>query len=151
MGKRIIQQARGHGSMTYRVRKQAYRYRISYPSLEISGKAVVKELLNSPAHSAPLARIEIGKESFFVPAANGLYEGQEIEINGKIGIGNILKLKNIPQGTKIFNTEAFPGSGGKFIRSAGCSGIVMRKENGRVEVILGRRKLSLNEEFRAII
>jgi len=63
MGKRIIQQARGHGSLTYRVRRRAYRYRIGYPLAE--GKAKVVKLVNSPAHSAPLAKIQIGNHAFF--------------------------------------------------------------------------------------
>ena len=31
MGKNIISQARGHGSLSYRVRKKAYQYKIGYP------------------------------------------------------------------------------------------------------------------------
>ena len=30
MGKTIIQQARGHGSKTYRVRRQAYKSKLKY-------------------------------------------------------------------------------------------------------------------------
>ena len=33
MGKRITQQARGKGSLTFRVRKKAYKYKISYPKM----------------------------------------------------------------------------------------------------------------------
>ncbi len=42
MGKRIIQQARGHGSLTYRVRRRAYRFRIGYPDFNTEGKAKVQ-------------------------------------------------------------------------------------------------------------
>ena len=65
--------------------------------------------------------------------------------------GNILKLKDIPQGTNIFNIEVFPGSGGKLIRCSGTSGTIGTRDDKRVEVIIKRRRLMLNSECRAII
>ena len=124
MGKNITQQARGHGSLTFRVRPCAYRYRIGYPKLESEGKALIIKLLNSPAHSSPLAKIKIKNEIFFVPAANGLYEGQEIEIGNKAENGNILRLKDVPIGKTICQPTFIrlfiiflPLSGPKFFRS----------------------------------
>jgi len=155
MGKRITQQARGKGSLTFRVRPKAYKYKINYPKLNASGKAKIIKLFNSAAHSAPLAKIKIGKEICFCPAASGIYEEQEILINEKREgekpeIGDILKLKDIPQGTKVFNIEAVPGAGGKYLRSSGCSGIVMEKGK-LVEIQIRRRKIKLNENCRAIV
>ena len=69
MAKRIIQQARGHGSLTYQVRSKAYRYTIGYPGLEIKGKAQVIKLLNSPAHYAPLAKLKIQNTCLNVPTS----------------------------------------------------------------------------------
>jgi large subunit ribosomal protein L2 len=152
MGKRLTQQARGKGSFTFRVRKQAYRYRINYPPLGYEGNGKIVKLLNSPAHTAPLIKISIGKENFFSPAAEGLYEGQEIQIlNGESKTGNILRLKDIPIGTKIFNIESWPGNGGKYIRGSGCSAIVNNKGDGKVEILINRRKITLNENCRATI
>jgi len=151
MGKRPIIRAKGKGSLTYRVRQRAYRYRIEYPKLGTEGKANILKLINSTAHTTPLALISASGQQFYVPAAEGIYEGQEIEINGKNENGNIMSLKNIPAGTKVFNIESNPGSGGKYLRSAGCSGIVMNKEGEKVEIIIRRRKLMLNENCRAII
>jgi large subunit ribosomal protein L2 len=151
MGKRITQQARGHGSLTFRVRPRAYRFRISYPKLDNKGKAKIIKLLNSPAHSAPLAKVMLNREIFYTPAANGIYEGQEIEIYGQPIVGNILKLTDIPVGTRIFNIENVPGKGGKYMRCSGCSGSVLTKDKGRVDIIIGRRKISLNGNCRATI
>jgi large subunit ribosomal protein L2 len=152
MGKRTKGRAKGRGNMQYRVRKQAYCHRIAYPKLSSIGKAKIVKLINSAAHSTPLAKIKISNEEFFIPAANGVYEGQEIEIGlEKSENGNILSLKNIPQGTEIFNIESFPGSGGKFLRSSGCYGTIGIKEKGIVEVIIRRRRLKLNENCRAVI
>lgn len=152
MGKRITQQARGHGSLTYRVRRRAYRHKISYPSLNATGKARITKLFNSGGHSAPLIEMSINNEKFICPAANGLYEGQEIEVNGKeIKNGNILRLKEIPKGTSVFNVESKPGCGGKYIRSSGCSGTIGLREGNKIEVIIRRRKLKLDENCRAIM
>ncbi len=151
MGKRITQQARGKGSLTFRVKPKAYRYKIGYPSLNATGKAKIVKLFNSSGHSAPLIKVNIGKENFICPAASGVYEGQEIEINGNVGIGNILKLENIPQGTKVFDIEFAPGKGGKLLRGSGCSGIVMNKDDKFVEVQIKRRRLKINKKCRATI
>jgi len=156
MGKRITQQARGRGSLTFRVRPRAYKYKVTYSSLRSSGKAKIIKLFNSQGHSAPLVKIKIGKEIFFSPAASGTYEGQEIMINeireGKIPeIGDILKLKDIPQGTKVFNIEIVHAAGGKYLRSGGCSATVLVKDEKGVEILIGRRKIKLNENCRATV
>jgi Ribosomal protein L2 len=97
MGKRIIQQARGHGGPRYQVRKQAFMFRIGYTVGE--GQAKVLKLINSSAHSAPLAKIQLGDKIFFNPAFDGMAEGQEITVGGaEVKLGNILALK-------IFQTQ----------------------------------------------
>ncbi len=156
MGKRITQQARGKGSLTFRVRPRAYKYKIRYPKLNVEGKGKIIKLLNSAGHSAPLAKIKINNEIFFNPAASGVYEGQEIEINrkredSKPKIGDILKLKDVPIGTKVFNIESSPGSGGKYLRSSGCSGLVTNNDGKYTEIQIKRRKLKLNDNCRASI
>ena len=185
MGKRITQQARGKGSLTYRVRPRAFRYKISYLPLYFNGSAKIIKLFNSSAHSSPLAEIEVvvsnserdknnefekagekrnsksdllitnKKIRFFVPAADGIYEGKEIYIGKRPEkklpeIGDILGLGDIKQGTSVFNIEIFPGSGGKFLRSAGSFGIIGRKDD-KIEIEIKRRKIRLNEKCRAII
>ena len=152
MGKRITQRARGHGSLTFRVRRRAYRYKINYPFFNTEGKAKIIKLFNSSAHSTPLVKIKINNEIFICPAADGVYDGQEIEIGGnKINKGNILRLKNIPQGTKVFNIESRSGCGGKYLRSSGCSGTIGTRDKDGVEIIIKRRKIKLNENCRAIV
>ena len=156
MGKTLIQQARGKGSLTYRVRPRAFRYLISYPPLSMQGSAIVRHLINSPAHTAPLAEIQIQGSRFIVPAVERLYEGEEIFVgkrpeNRKSEHGDIVAMKDIAQGTKVFNVEKVPGRGGVFLRTAGNSGIVMNKINGRVELIVKRRVLNIHEDARAII
>src|SRR4030042_5215210 len=153
MGKRITQQARGKGSLTFRVRPKAYKYKITYSKLNSSGKGKILKLINSSAHSAPLAKIQIEKEIFICPAPSGIYEGQDIIINKlredeKPIIGDILKLKDIPMGTKIFDIETIPGNGGKILRSSGISAIILDKSNDNVEIQIRRKRISLNKNCR---
>ncbi|HJO14620.1 MAG TPA: 50S ribosomal protein L2 [Candidatus Pacearchaeota archaeon] len=161
MAKRITQQARGKGSMTFRVRPRAYRHKISYPGLRVEGVGKIIKLFNSSGHTSPLAEIEIKinekeKARFIVPAAEGVYEGQEIYLgirpeNANPLSGDILMLKDISIGTKIFNIESVPGMGGKLLRAGGSSAVIAGNENGKTEILIRRRRIKLNENCRAVI
>jgi len=140
MGKRIIQQARGKGSSTYRVKKKAFKYRLQYPK-NIEGTGTVIKLLNSAAHTCPLAKIRLKSDIFFIPAFNGMVEGQTINLDGKeIKEGNILRLNEIPIKTRIYCIESRPGDGGKFIKTGGNSAIVNRKIGTNVLVVMPSKK-----------
>lgn len=130
MGKRIIQQARGHGSLTYRTRKKAFRIAVSYPPLEAKGAATVVEIINCTAYSAPVAKINFQGKIFYNIAAQGLREGQEIKIGKGFAAepGNIVFLEDVPIGTEVFNIETFPGSGGKLVRASGTCAKVIKKD-----------------------
>jgi len=131
MGKRIISQARGKGGFTYRVKRKAFVYRVKYPK-ELKGYGTVINLINSPAHSAPLARIRYDKGAFYIPAFKGMVEGQKISFGGnEIKEGNILRLGDIPIKTFVYGIESKPGDGGVFIKAAGSFATVNRWENGQ--------------------
>lgn len=140
MGKRIIQQARGKGSLTYRVRKKAFRYRVGYPMHE--GEAEVLKIIHSPAHSAPLLKIKITNEIFYNVAFNGAIEGQKIIIGeDEVREGNIITLDKIPIGSRVYNIEKNPGDGGKMMRVAGSSAVVYKKyENNKVGIMMPNKK-----------
>ncbi len=140
MGKRIISQARGHGSLSYRVRRKAYQYKIKYPMSE--GEAEIINIIHSPAHTAPLLKLKIGNEIFYNPAFNGAFVGQKILIGGiSAQSGNILMLKNVPLGTQVYNLENNPGDGGKMIRTAGSSAAIFKKyDNNKISVLMPNKK-----------
>jgi large subunit ribosomal protein L2 len=152
MGKRIIQQARGHGSLTYRVRKRAFRYTIGYPK-KIYGEGTVLEILNSPGHTAPLAKISYPEGFFYIPAFKGMFVGQKINFDSKEAVnGNILELKSIPIKTQIYNIESKPGDGGVFIRTSGTSGTVSKIVGNKVYVLMpSKKEKAFNEKCRATI
>nr|AJS11619.1 50S ribosomal protein L2P [uncultured archaeon] len=152
MGKRIIVQARGKGSLTYRVKKRAFRYRLQYPQ-KLSGEGTVAQLLNSPAHSCPLAKIKYENGFFYMPAFKSMIEGQKINFEGKeIKDGNIMKLKNIPIKTKIYGIESRPGDGGVFIKTGGSSAIINRVLGEKILVLMpSKKEREFNPNCRAVI
>jgi large subunit ribosomal protein L2 len=152
MGKRIIQQARGHGSSTYRVRRKAFSHKVQYPkTIPEEGKVV--KLFLSAGHSAPLAKISTKEGSFYIPAFKRMVEGEKINLNGKEVVkGNILRLKDIPTRTKIYCVESRPGDGGKFIKTAGSSAEVVRIVGNKIHVLMpSKKEKPFNPNCRAII
>lgn len=142
MGKRIIQRARGKGSLTYRTKKKAFRISISYPTECGIGKVI--KLLNVPCYSAPVAKIKVNNQIFYNIAACGLHEGQKVSINvGKIEPGSIVKLENVPIGTDVFCLETEAGSGPKLVRSSGTAARVIKKELEGVYVLMPSKEEKL--------
>ena len=83
----------------------------------------------------------------------GMYEGEEIEIGAgaKIKPGNVVPLGMIPEGIPIYNIEAQPGDGGKFVRSGGSSAqVVSHGEMTTVQMPSGEYK-SFNPRCRAVV
>ena len=152
MAKRIISQARGKGSGTYRVRRRAFRFELRYPA-RISGEGIVVKLQNSIAHTAPLAKIVYTGGAFYMPAFEGMIEGQKIKLEtNEIQNGNIVRLKDIPIKTQIYDVESRPGDGGIFIKTAGSSAIVTGILGDSVQIMLpSKKEKKLNPNCRAVI
>jgi len=152
MGKRIIQQARGHGSFSYRVRRSAYRLKLKYPRALV-GEGVVVSLMNSSGHTAPIAKVRCETDVFYIPAFDGMIEGQKIMFNNKeVKDGNILPMKDIPIKTKIYDLESRPGDGGVFIKTAGSYAVVTRVTENEVFVLMpSKKEKKFNGKCRAII
>jgi len=141
MGKRIIQQRRGRGSSTYRVRKKAFSIKPAYPSdLKPGEKFKVVKLIHSSGHSGVIAKLmnEEGK-IFYNLAANLLYEGQEIVFGGQNN-GDIAMIGDLKNGTEIFNIENRAIDGGKFVRSGGSFAVILNKKGEEVTVMMPSKK-----------
>lgn len=152
MGKRIIQQARGKGSSTYRVRKRAFQHKLQYPQ-KLSGEGIIIKLFNSAGHSAPLAKINSQGGVFFIPAFEKMVEGEKISFeNGEIKPGSILRLKDIPVKTQIYCIESRAGDGGKFIKTAGSLGTLTRIVGEKIFVSMpSKKEKEFKPNCRAII
>ena len=152
MGKRIITQRRGRGTHTYKVRRQAFKYKLQYPKT-LSGEGIVLKLINSLAHTAPIAKIKSGKDIFYIPAFKGMVEGQKINFEGgEIENGNIRKLEGLPMKTKVYCIESKQGDGGKFIKTGGNSATISRIVGEDIFVSMpSKKEKKFNPKCRAII
>ncbi len=155
MAKRIISQARGKGSFTYRVRRKAYRHKIAYPP-KFEGEGQIVKLVNSAGHTTPLAKIKYGKgDVFFIPAASGIIEGQKIMLenkNSELKTGDIVKLKFIPVKSYVFNIESKPKDGGKFVRTGGSCAVVTKVVGDKVFLMMpSKKEKAFSGECRATI
>ncbi len=151
MGKRILSQRRGRGTHTYRSPGHRFRGPSKLP-LE-SGK--VLDIVNCPGHHAPL--IDVGHsngKSTLSPAPEGIKKGDTIIVGDKAEVtsGNTLQLKNIPEGTSVFNIESHPGDGGKFVRSSGAFAKVVAKTSKMITIKLpSKKEKKFHPDCRAMI
>ncbi len=150
MGKRIIARARGKGGPRYRAPSHRYVGKVEYKPFT-TGKVV--DILHDPGRSAPVMIIKTNEgEQFLNIAPMGIKVGDTVYFNSQLTTGSIAQLKNIPEGTKIFGIETYPGSGPKLCRSAGSYATVVGKTKDKVIIQLASGKLKeLDEKCLATI
>ncbi len=140
MGKRILVQRKGRGSPTFRNRGHLHEAPARYPPiLDRTLRGRIEELVHDPGRWTPLAKIRLEDGTvFYMPAAEGCYVGQVIEMgpDASPSNGNILPLGKIPEGTQVFNVEIRPGDGGKLARQAGSYAVITGKTQKTVMLLL---------------
>ena len=152
MGKRIIAQRRGRGG---RFTSPSFRFKakVKHPINESFGKVV--DLIHCPGHTAPLAQIKYRDGSVgYVFSPEGIRVGDNVSCGNNVEIakGNTTILKNIPEGSLIYNIEGVPGDGGKFARASGVFGRLVGKTEENVKVVLPSKKEKLlNPNCRATL
>ena len=102
-------------------------------------KAKLIEFLHEAGRGAPIGKYKLDSNEFiFMLVPEGILIGDEIEIGSEasINIGNVLPLYKIPEGIPIFNIEANPGDGGKFIRSSGSYATIQTRSKEKIVVKL---------------
>ncbi|MBW2978127.1 50S ribosomal protein L2 [Candidatus Woesearchaeota archaeon] len=156
MGKNLIQQKRGKGSTTYRAPSFRYLGKVKYPAITeetIVGK--IMDLVLCPGHSAPLAQIKFENgEKTIMLAPEGIKVGDDVKFGPGASVkkGNVLQLKDVPEGTSVYNIESSPGDGGKFVRGSGTFAKIVGKIGNKVVIRLPSNKQKLfREDCRASI
>lgn len=147
MGKRLIQQARGKGGPVYRA--ASFKYKSDAKLKPIAEKTiigVIKDFVHCPGHTAPLVEIEYedGTTAMHL-APEGVKVGDTMAVgpDAEAKAGNILELKDIPEGTPVNNIEIRPGDGGKLCRSSGVCARIMSKIDDKVTIVLPSKKTKI--------
>ncbi len=121
---RITLRRRGGGH------KRRYRV-IDFRRDKVNVPARVATIEYDPNRSGFIALLVYADgEKRYIVAPNGLSVGDEV-VSGpdaEIRPGNALPLKNIPQGTFVYNVELKRGKGGQMVRAAGTQAQVLAKE-----------------------
>ncbi len=160
MGKRLKVQRRGRGTPQWRNRGHLRVAPGRYPNvqtlkLDQTYEGYVVELKHDPGRWVPLAKIVVPNVTeFWVPAAEGMFVGQKVQIGPDAAPvnGNILPLYAVPEGTQVFNIEIRPGDGGKLARAGGAYALVIGKSENKVIIQLPSGKLKhINAKARAMI
>jgi large subunit ribosomal protein L2 len=142
VGKRLTVQRRGKGSPMFRSPSHKHAGKASHPSFKTDKvKGKITNLIHCSGHTAPLMSVkwENGEEHLTV-APEGVRINEIVEIGGETKTGSTLQLKDIPEGTQIYNVEGIPGDGGKFARAGGVFAKVLAKQGGIVKVMLPSKK-----------
>lgn len=153
MGKNLIQQARGKGSPTYKSPGFRFIGSLEMPKADVV-QGVIKDLIKDPGHSTPIMQVESAEKTHLLPAPEGVKVGDVLNFgeNAPITPGNILCLKDIPEGTLVHNIESRPGDGGKFCRSAGVfAKVVNRLDQGVVLMLPSKQEKTFMHQCRASI
>ncbi|MBI2545585.1 50S ribosomal protein L2 [Candidatus Woesearchaeota archaeon] len=147
MGKTLLQQARGKGSLTYKSPGHRFLGSVKHAKLtntQLVGK--VMDIVHCPGHYAPLAQVRYQNgETSYMLAPEGIRVGDEVMTgqNAPINPGNTVPLKDVPEGTLVYNIESQPGDGGKFCRSAGTFSRVISHTVAGVLVELPSKKTKM--------
>ena len=155
MGKRLITQRRGKGSLTYKSPEHRYHYQIELPITNEKLIGNVVDLIKDPARSAPTAVVKFSNNfQMTVPAPLGVRIGDEVNYNDNSIVSplSVLQLMNIPEGTLIYNIEHVYGDGGKYVRASGTEAKIVTKMGDKVSVLMpSKRQKLFNGNCRATI
>lgn len=128
MGKQLRQQRRGKAGAVYRSPSHRHMGDIRYPKVDANAGKIV-DLVHAPGRTGPLAKVNFAGKAVLMIASEGMTVGKEITYGqpGEMKAGNVMPLSAVPEGTFIYNLEAKPGDGGKFVRAAGTAATVVSK------------------------
>ncbi|MBS3095227.1 50S ribosomal protein L2 [Candidatus Woesearchaeota archaeon] len=158
MGKRIITQRRGRGTFTYKAHSHRSKGKISnriFDDSERNGiiEGRVLDIMHCSQHSAPLVLVGYGKSEVIMPAVHGIRMNDEVKIGfgSEIKKGNIMQLKDIPEGTDVCNIEASIGKPA-FCRAAGSFAKIIGKQHDKVILKMpSKKEREFDQNCRAMI
>jgi large subunit ribosomal protein L2 len=138
MGKRIKSRRRGAGTGPYISPSHRHHGAIYHPAPSLTGEGTVQSLEHAPGRSASVVLVRgPGGVEVQMLAAAGISTGDTVSLNaGPVLRGSLLPLQSIPDGVLVSNLEVKPFDGGRLVRSAGSSALVVAHTGGEVTVQL---------------
>jgi len=156
MGKRLIQQRRGRVNGRFETPSHRYRGDIRYDRDTKKKEGVVEDIIHDPGRTTPLASVKLEDNTKVLTIApEGIKIGDKIifsDNKNDVGVGNVLPISKIPEGTPIYNIELSPGDGGKLVRAGGTTAtIASHDKKGTVVQLPSGKFKSLDPNCRATI
>ena len=138
MGKRIGSRRRGAGTGAYTSPSHRHHGEVYLPGQNVVGEAKVLAIEPAPGRTAPVASVATPDGTQYrILAPAGLATGDSIALGeGRVDRGSILPLAKVPDGTLVSNLEVKPFDGGRLVRAAGTSALVVAHSGGEVTVQL---------------
>ncbi len=138
MGKRIISRRRGAGTFTYRSPSHRHHGPVRLPDISLRVEGTVTALVHAPGRSSPVAEVRADDGKVFrLVAPAGAATGDRVALGaGPLARGSVLPLGQIPDGTLVSNIEIQPNDGGKMMRAAGTSALIVAREASTVTLQL---------------
>lgn len=138
MGKRILTRRRGAAPPRLTSPGHLHKGDVAYPR-ELRGNAKVAKLIHATGRTAVLAELVFadGTRTLHI-AAEGMAVGDEVVYTDTTQIrpGNVTIVSKIPEGTPIYNIEARPNDGGKFVKAAGLAAEIVSHDERKTVIRL---------------
>jgi len=142
MGKNLTQQARGKGGPSFTA--PSFRYLGEVRVKHGVNSAEVMDIVKSQGHLAPILQVKYNDGTVgLMIAPEGIRTGQLLKFGegADAELGNTLYLRDVPEGTIVFNIEGMPGDGGKFCRTSGTFGKVLSRTEKSVSILLPSKSI----------
>lgn len=154
MGRRLIQQRRGRGTKAFEARKQGTDT-MYLPLSDDAKNGFIVDLKKDAGRNAIVAIYGFEDNQLQeIIAAEGIKVGQNIMQGSEapVEVGNVLFLRDIPEGCPVFNVELIPGDGGTLVRTTGNYALLVSKDEKTASLKLSSGKIKkVNINGRATI
>lgn len=129
---------------------------LKYPLLVQVEEGEVIDIVHERGRGAPVAIVSFKEDDCMVPASEGMYTGQKVLIgdDAPVAIGNVTKIKNVPEGMAVHSVESVYGDGGSVSMVNGSYSLVVnhRKETNQTVIKMpSGEKKAVSSECRCIV
>lgn len=155
---------RAHNRPNKMYKKGAAKYpKYSRNEQDLPREGLVEEIVHERGRNAPLMFVAMQdkeekckKEKVVLVAVEGMHTGKKIYFGDKVPLelGNVLKVKNMPDGTIVCSVEKNPGDGGSMSKTCGSYASIVgynpEKNETRIKLPSGIKRV-ISGDCRAMV